>query len=89
MYLLHHVKLSIKELVRFNLSSAIVIFLDNQPQSRVKRQETLMDQQVFRGDIPEDQPRFVVAYKHGIIQMMRSENDSSLYYFMTNLKNCI
>jgi hypothetical protein len=50
-------------------------------QARLNRQDTfLMDQQVFRGDIPDDQPRFVVAYQHGIIQMMRSEVDTSLLF---------
>ncbi|CAD5229090.1 unnamed protein product [Bursaphelenchus okinawaensis] len=32
---------------------------------------------VFRGEIAPDQPRFVVAYQHGILQMMRSELDTS------------
>ncbi|CAD5234713.1 unnamed protein product [Bursaphelenchus xylophilus] len=45
---------------------------------RLIRQNTFaIDPMVFRGDIPDDQPRFVVAYQHGIIQIMRSEIDSS------------
>lgn len=27
--------------------------------------------------IPDDRPRFLVAYNHGIVQLMRHENDSS------------
>lgn len=32
---------------------------------------------LFRGHVPEDRPRFLVAYKHGIVQLMRNENDAS------------
>lgn len=32
---------------------------------------------VPRGQVPEDQPRFVVAYKRGVLQIMRHELDNS------------
>ncbi|KAI6210654.1 WD repeat-containing protein 35 [Aphelenchoides besseyi] len=45
---------------------------------RLIKQDTFAaEQSIFRGDIPDEQPRFVVAYQHGIIQMMRTENDTS------------
>ena len=45
---------------------------------RVIRQSTFADTQpVFRGEVPADQPRFVVAYRHGVIQLMCSESDAS------------
>ncbi|VDK51291.1 unnamed protein product [Anisakis simplex] len=31
---------------------------------------------LFRGHIPEDRPRFLIAYKHGVVQLMRNENDA-------------
>ncbi|VDM14823.1 unnamed protein product [Wuchereria bancrofti] len=30
-----------------------------------------------RSHIPDDRPRFLVAYNHGVIQLMRHENDSN------------
>ncbi|VDM42438.1 unnamed protein product, partial [Toxocara canis] len=32
---------------------------------------------LFRGHVPEDRPRFLVAYKHGVVQLMRNENDAN------------
>lgn len=43
----------------------------------IKQNTFTQEQAVFRGDVPEDQPRFVVAYQHGIVQLMKHESDSS------------
>lgn len=34
--------------------------------------------------MPEDRPRFLVAYQHGIIQLMRNETDTSFLLFFAN-----
>lgn len=46
---------------------------------RVIKQDTFSgdDPMVFRGKVPEDRPRFLVAYQNGLIQLMRNESDPS------------
>lgn len=48
---------------------------------RVIKQDTFSgdDPMVFRGKVPEDRPRFLVAYQNGLIQLMRNEADPSMF----------
>lgn len=45
---------------------------------RMSRQDTSADEPyVFRGQVPEDRPRFLVAYQNGSIQLMCNESSMS------------